>query len=136
MSDLAVEEMAHYRDVLRLLRQRGAKLGKDHKDPYVNDLRAAMRRGRNPFFQDQLLVAGLIEARGAERFALLAEALPDADLRRFYGRFATSEARHWQLFLNLADQYFAPQDNAVRLAELSDVEAAIIARQPPRAALH
>jgi tRNA-(ms[2]io[6]A)-hydroxylase len=136
MSDLAVEEMAHYRDVLRLLRQRGAKLGKDHKDPYVNDLRAAMRRGRDPFFQDQLLVAGLIEARGAERFALLAEALPDADLRRFYGRFATSEARHWQLFLNLADQYFAPQDNAVRLAELSDVEAAIIARQPPRAALH
>ncbi|MFK7887228.1 MAG: tRNA-(ms[2]io[6]A)-hydroxylase [Gammaproteobacteria bacterium] len=136
MSDLAVEEMAHYRDVLKLLRQRGASLGKDAKDPYVNDLRAAMRRGRQPFFQDQLLVAGLIEARGAERFAVLAAQLPDAGLRRFYERFATSEERHWQLFLDLADEYFAPEENAKRLLELRDIEATIIAQLPPRAALH
>lgn len=136
MGDLALEEMAHYRDVLRLIQARGIALGKDQKDPYVNALRAAMRTGREAFFQDRLLVAGLIEARGAERFGLLADGLDDAELRDFYRRFASSEARHFRLFLNLADQFFEPELNAERVSELRIAEADIMLSQPLRAALH
>lgn len=136
MSDLALEEMAHYRDVLRLIQRRGLALAKDEKDPYVNDLRSALRTGRDSFFQDRLLVAGLIEARGAERFALLAEHMPTAELRRFYARFAQSEARHFELFLDLAEQFFPSSSNASRLHELRAMEAKIVQQLPLRAALH
>ncbi|MFK8018063.1 MAG: tRNA-(ms[2]io[6]A)-hydroxylase [Gammaproteobacteria bacterium] len=136
MSDLALEEMAHYRDVLRLIGQRGITLTRDAKDPYVNQLRAAMRTERDGFFQDRLLVAGLIEARGAERFALLATHLETEALRRFYHRFAQSEARHFRLFLDLADEFFPAAENATRLDTLRDIEAAIIEQLPARAALH
>ncbi len=136
MGDLALEEMAHYRDVLRLIQARGVALGRDEKDQYVNALRAAMRTGRDDFFQDRLLVAGLIEARGAERFALLADGLHDATLRDFYRRFASSEARHFRLFLDLANQFFDPQLNTDRLSELREIEAAIMTAQPLRPALH
>jgi tRNA-(ms[2]io[6]A)-hydroxylase len=136
MSDLALEEMAHYRDVLRLIRARQVTLTRDRKDPYVNQLRAAMRTERDGFFQDRLLVAALIEARGAERFALLAGALDEPSMRRFYRRFAQSEARHFRLFLDLADEFFEPHDNSARLAALRDIEAAIVRVLPARAALH
>ncbi len=136
MGDLALEEMTHYRDVLRLIQARGIALSKDEKDPYVNALRSTMRTGREAFFQDRLLVAGLIEARGAERFALLADGLDDAQLRDFYRRFASSEARHFRLFLTLADQFFDPQLNAERLGDLRETEAEIMLSQPLRAALH
>lgn len=136
MSDLALEEMAHYRDVLRLIRSRDVALTRDEKDPYVNELRSAMRTQREHFFQDRLLAAGLIEARGAERFELLAGALGEPSLRRFYRRFAQSEARHFRLFLDLAGQFFEPDSNARRLAELREIEAQIVRALPLRAALH
>lgn len=136
MADLAVEEMAHYREVIRLIEARGVALKADRKDAYVNRLRALLRRPREDYFQDRLLVAGIIEARGTERFALLAAGLEDKKLSDFYARLAASEARHHELFLALADVYFEPSANRARLAELLDAEAEIASALPARAALH
>lgn len=136
MADLALEEMAHYRDVIRLLSARQVAPRGDEKDSYVNGLRGAMRTPRETYFQDRLLVAGVIEARGAERFGLLAASLDDRAIRDFYARLAQSEARHHELFFTLADEYFDADDNAGRLGELLDIEAGIVADLPPRAALH
>lgn len=136
MADLAVEEMGHYREVIKLIEARGVTLTKDEKDPYVNALRSLMRTDSDGFLQDRLLVAGLIEARGTERFSLLAEHLREPALCDFYARLARSEARHYQMFFDLADRFFAAARNGARLADLRVEEARILEALPARAALH
>src|SRR5439155_25180093 len=57
-------------------------------------------------FLDQLLTMALIEARSCERFKRLSEGLNDEYLRQFYRRFMESEAGHYTLFIELAEEYF------------------------------
>ena len=136
MADLAVEELSHYREVVKWIHRRGLLTAADEKDPYVLAFRAAIRRGKEAYLLDRLLTASIIEARGAERFALVAAALETGPLKTFYRSIARSEARHYELFLTLARRYI---DDAVierRWNELLDTEAAIVADLPIRAALH
>lgn len=136
MIDLAIEELNHYRAVVKLMNERGLRLLPDEKDPYVNSLRRAIRRGPDFYFMDQLLVAGIIEARGAERFGLVADALPAGDLQRFYTAITRSEEEHQGLFIELAELYFDPVETRSRLNELLGVEADIVKELPLRPALH
>ena len=53
------------------------------KDPYVNALRRRMDKTREPYLLDRLLTGSVIEARGAERFSLIAGALEDGKLASF-----------------------------------------------------
>ena len=105
MVDLACEELGHFRRVYELIAARGGSLGADAKDLYVGRLLRLVRRGPDEYLLDRLLVAGVVEARGCERFRLLAEGL-DATLAPLYRDFATSEAVHAALFLRLARTYF------------------------------
>jgi tRNA 2-(methylsulfanyl)-N6-isopentenyladenosine37 hydroxylase len=136
MADLAIEELTHYREVLKWVHQRGLTIGPDHKDPYVVTFRASIRQGKEVYLLDRLLTASIIEARGAERFALVAAALAPGFLRKFYQSIARSEERHFELFLDLAHKYFDRATIEQRWDELLDIEAAIVARLPIRAALH
>ncbi len=136
MTDLAVEELTHFREVVRWLHKRGLVTAADQKDAYVTQLRDHLRRGRDEFLLDRLLVAGIIEARGAERFGLVAGALEDGPLKTFYRSITRSEERHHELFFELAELYLPPATVASRLDELLDAEAAIAAALPCRAALH
>lgn len=136
MADLAVEEMTHYREVVKIIHSRGKITASDEKDAYVNEFRKALRKGSDLYFLDRLLVGGIIEARGAERFGLVAQALPEGQLKTFYTAITRSEERHLGLMFELAYRYF---DNAIvddRLQQLAAIEADIIASQPMRAALH
>jgi tRNA-(ms[2]io[6]A)-hydroxylase len=136
MVDLALEELSHFRAVVKLMQQRGLQLLPDEKDPYVNALRRCCRRGELPYLLDRLLIAGIIEARGAERFGLLARALPEGELKRFYDSITRSELGHQALFYDLAMRYADQHSVSQRLAELLDNEAAIVSGLPWRAALH
>ena len=136
MAELAVEELTHYREVVKWIHRRGLLTTADTRDPYVTRFRESIRRGRDEFLLDRLLTAGIIEARGAERFALVANALPAGGLKRFYQSIARSEERHHQLFLDLAGEYFPIQTVDERWDELLDVEAEIVTTLPLRAALH
>ena len=136
MADLAVEEMIHYREVVKIIHSRGNITASDEKDAYVNEFRKSLRKGSDDYFLDRLLVGGIIEARGAERFGLVAEALPEGPLKTFYTSISRSEERHLDLMFELAYSYFDRSVVDQRLALLADIEAAIIARQPLRAALH
>ncbi len=133
---LAREEMEHFQQVYRLLIKSGGRLLQETKDPYVNALAKAQRHGPDVFLLDRLVIAGLIEARGTERFALLAEALPDAALRRFYDTLARSEAGHYRVFLRIAERLFARTDVAAALARLAPLEAEVMLACPLRAAVH
>ncbi len=136
MADLAVEELTHYREVVKLIHGRGLITGPDTKDAYVIEFRKAMREGSETYLLDRLLVASIIEARGAERFALVAEALEAGPLKKFYHSIARSEERHFELFLTLARRYAAEDVVAERWEQLLAIEARLVQDLPIRAALH
>ena len=136
MIDLAIEELIHFKQVLKLINKRGLQLGADVKDPYINQLRKIFRNGRDVFFLDRLIVAGVIEARGYERFSLIADALPEGKDKEFYQVIAKSEEKHKNLFIELAYEYFDKVEVDQRLEEVLVAEADICSNLPFRAALH
>ena len=136
MMDLAREELEHFYQVYRRIEARGLTLGADAKDEYVRALRGAVRRGRDAYFLDRLIVSAIVEARGCERFGLLAEGLSEPDLAGFYRTIAESEARHDAVFVRLARTYFPADVVAARTGELVAVEAEIVRNLPVRAGLH
>lgn len=136
MLNLAVEELSHFRDVMRLILDRDLEPAADARDEYVNSLHRAMDQGKDAYLLDRLLIASIVEARGAERFTMIAEALPKGKLKNFYSAISDSEARHYQLFLSLAEQYFPEEKISPRLEALLNIEADIIRRLPLKPALH
>lgn len=136
MIDLSIEEMAHFREVMKLILARGLVLKSDEKDPYINLLRKEVRTGREVYLLDRLLMFGIVEARGQERFSMLGQALDDPSLQAFYARLAQAEGRHWEAFLTLAQKYWDSDEVADRLEQLLEAEAQIIETLPHRPAVH
>lgn len=136
MIDLALEELNHFRQVFRLLKRRNLTPGADEKDPYVNAIRKHTRRGQDDYFLDRLLIGAVIEARGAERFQLIASALTEPELKSFYETLARSEANHYTCFLDLANHYFDNESVELRLQEWLVLEADIMANLPIQPRLH
>ena len=85
---------------------------------------------------DRLLVAGLIEARSCERFALLRHHAPDAELAAFWGGLFEAEARHHATYVRLAKEFLPEGEVVARLGELAATEAAIVAEGDPRPRMH
>jgi tRNA-(ms[2]io[6]A)-hydroxylase len=135
MVDLACEELHHFRKVYACIVARGGRLGDDTKDRYVRELLQLVRRAPEVYLLDRLLVAGVIEARGCERFGLLGAAL-EPELAPIYADFARSEGKHAGLFVRLAKVYYAEREVEMRLAELCADEATIMRALPLRPALH
>ena len=136
MIDLALEELNHFRSVVKIMHERGLTLLPDETDPYVNALRRNSRQGTGVYLMDRLLIAGIVEARGAERFGMVAAALPEGELKRFYDAIARSEKGHEELFLQFAEKYFDSTEVQQRLDELLLAEAEIVSNLPIRLALH
>jgi len=136
MIRLAKEELAHFHQVFGLCQERGLRFTHDTKDPYVNALLKGVRQGRDEEFLDRLVMAGVVEARGHERFERLAGALPPGELKEFYTAIAHSEARHSDLFVQLATTYFSESTVEERVAFFLERDAQALADIPPRPALH
>lgn len=136
MIDLSIEEMMHFREVVKIMHQRGLVLQADSKDAYINEFRKVIRKGTEAYFLDRLLVGSIIEARGCERFGLIAAALEPGELKDFYLAITDSEDKHDSLFEDLAKLYFPAAEVEQRMSQLLDIEADIVAKLPLRAALH
>jgi tRNA-(ms[2]io[6]A)-hydroxylase len=145
MSRLAREELVHFERVLKELEARGVPFRGLPSGNYAAALFAVAQRKDRPDDArartvDELLCCALIEARSHERFVRLGAALSpeDARLAKFYGELAEAEARHGEIYVELAVE--AAGGDAVaaavqaRLDELTAAEAEIIARpgQPTR----
>jgi tRNA-(ms[2]io[6]A)-hydroxylase len=128
LSPIVTEEWGHFRLVLAELQKRGLQLGPQRKDLYVNKLREFERKGgiETQRFLDQLLSFALIEARSCERFKRLSEGLDDPYLRQFYRRFMESEAGHYHLFIELAENYIDKETVRERWANWLSYEATVI----------
>lgn len=136
MINFAREELEHFHQVYRLIARRGLFLLPDEQDPYVNNLMKHVRFGREERFLDRLLVSGVIEARGTEKLALLAKALPDPDLQTFYHKLARAEESHKHLFYKVAQMFFKKEQVDNRLDFWLDLEGRIFSECPIRPAVH
>ena len=134
--DLAQEELDHFRDVYALIEQRGLTLQRDEPDPYIQKLLAHARHGRDERLIDRMLTSSVIEARGAERFQILAETIEDDSLREFYERLWKSETKHAHQFTHLLLKEFNEDIVYPRLEELMAIEAEIVSNLELRPALH
>jgi tRNA 2-(methylsulfanyl)-N6-isopentenyladenosine37 hydroxylase len=128
LSPIVTEEWGHFRLVLAELDKRGLKLGQQRKDEYVNALQEFQVKGgsREAAFLDKLLMMALIEARSCERFKRLSEGLKDEYMRKFYRRFMESEAGHYTVFIELADNYMDSVQVRKRWSEWLEYEAAVM----------
>lgn len=133
LSALAAEELGHFRKVAREARRLSAALPTKRRNAYVHTLRSSCRGGLEPQRGlDLLLVAALIEARGHERFLVLAPHVRDAKLARLYVELADAEARHGPIYLELAQEHAGAEAVTRRLKELLPLEAAALAKGPSR----
>lgn len=128
LAPIVTEEWGHFRQVLAEMRKRGYTLGRQRKDMYVNALMTHQQKGGDPqsVLLDRLLIFALIEARSCERFRLLSEGLEDEYLREFYRKFMISEAGHYRLFIDLANEYIPEDQVKTRWQEWLTIEAEII----------
>ena len=137
MIDLAIEELSHFKQVMKIIASRNLIIGNEKKDPYVNALRQNIDKSDSEaYLLDRLLLGAVIEARGEERFNLLARDLADQSLRSFYTKISSSEARHFTLFLNLATKYFNRKTVEGRLSEWVEIEKQVIESLPITSSLH
>lgn len=130
------EELYHFHQVTKLVLKRGLKLAADEKNPYINALLSKIRNGRDEQLIDRLLIFGITESRGHERFGLIAKHIEDEDLKTFYSKLTAAELGHQGLFLKMAKFYFDEKTVASRLDELLEFEAQTTRSLPLRAAVH
>ncbi|MEE3999156.1 tRNA-(ms[2]io[6]A)-hydroxylase [Tenacibaculum sp. FZY0031] len=107
MSDIAIEEMEHFRMVHNIMIERGMVLGQATKNDYALRLQKFFPHtgNRTEALIHRLLVAALIEARSCERFKVFADNMEDEQLAKFYLDLMVSEANHYTLFLGYARKY-------------------------------
>jgi tRNA-(ms[2]io[6]A)-hydroxylase len=121
--DVAREELEHFERVCGLLARRGAELGPDPGNPYVQ----AVARLAGRTLLDRVLRMGLIEARSYEHFCLLAGAAT-GDVRDLFTGLAESEAGHHAMFIGLAYEHWPRDEVRARWDALTDAEAEILAK--------
>jgi tRNA-(ms[2]io[6]A)-hydroxylase len=135
--DTAVEELEHFRSVYQIMEKRNLILPHEiGRDVYVKQLVDQCRSGRLERFMDRLLLASVVENRGAERFRLIYENLEDKELKNFYHDLWASEAKHGEIFVEMTLNYFDEKDVFTRLEELNELEGDIISKMPITPALH
>ena len=128
LSRLAREELRHFEQVQRMMETLDVPYIRQRPGRYGAGLRATMRTADPGRKLDLMLIGALIEARSAERFRLLAPRLP-APLADFYATLERSEARHFELYLDLAraiDGSECHAESQRRLKTIAEREAELV----------
>ena len=139
MTDLAQEEMSHFKMVHDLILEKGLVLGRERKDYYVLQIRSFFPKGgsKKDHLVHKLLCAALIEARSCERFRILSEELEDTKLKKFYRKLMISEANHYTLFLNFARRYGSSRKQVdTKWEDLLQYEAKLIKKLGENQSIH
>jgi tRNA 2-(methylsulfanyl)-N6-isopentenyladenosine37 hydroxylase len=126
LSRLAREELRHFEQVSQMMRRLQVPFDRQRPGRYAAGLRSALRQHEPMRRLDLMCAYALIEARSAERFTLLAARLPPP-LNDFYRSLHAAEARHFGLYLQLAQRAPGVDSDAVqaRLSALAQVEASL-----------
>ena len=108
MTEIVNEELEHFHQVLGMLKKRHIPFRRLSQSNYGRQMKELIRPQEPQRAVDRLLVAALIEARSCERF--------------------DSEARHYSIYVQLAEGFATKREVELRLMELSRSEAEIIHR--------
>ena len=125
MSRLVREEMRHFEQVIKIMKQRDIPYQHISASRYAAGLREVVRKGDPGRLVDVLIVGAFIEARSCERFAKIAPHL-DSELKAFYQSLLKSEARHYQDYLALATKAAGNESIDQRIAVISACERRLI----------
>lgn len=138
LSRLAREELAHFEEVVALLRRRGREFTRQRPSPYAARLLSVVRPAEPQRLLDTLLCCAMIEARSCERMQRLAEALTEPELARLYRGLLASEARHFHEYVELARELglAAEPELRARLREIAAHEAEVLAAAPAEPRMH
>lgn len=135
--ETGIEELEHFQQVYSIMEKRGVRLPHEIKeDLYIKKLLTHCKTDVEGRFLDRLLIASIVECRGAERFRLVYEALEEANLKQFYHQLWASEAKHGSIFVKMALNYFDKDKVYKRLQVLNKLEGEIILDLPLMPALH
>jgi len=134
LAPIVTEEWGHFRMVIAEMKKRNLKLGRQRKDEYVNALLKFQKKdgSRTDRLIEKLLTMALIEARSCERFRLLSLHMKEEKMRGFYHTFMVSEAGHYKLFIELANEYGETEKVRDRWKAYLNHEADILANMTPR----
>jgi len=138
MSQLAREELLHFEQVVTLMQERGIEYEHITASRYAEGLRAHVRTTEPGRLIDILIVGGLIEARSCERFAALIPHL-DETLAKFYRSLVRSEGRHFEDYIELAEQHAAEhgmKDIQIRIDFFRHEEQKLIESPDPEFRFH
>lgn len=133
----AIEELDHFRLVYKIMEERGITLNHSiGEDQYVKTLLKLCHSDREKRFRDRLIIASVVENRGFERFKMVSDNIEDQELSKFYHMIYVSEAKHGNVFVDMALNYFDEMEVYDRWEEFSEAEAHILAELPIRPNLH
>ncbi|MDC3344601.1 tRNA-(ms[2]io[6]A)-hydroxylase [Flavobacteriaceae bacterium] len=138
MSDIAIEELEHFRMVHQLMIKRGYVLGREQHNDYAKSLQKFFpkTKDRQTALINRLLVAALIEARSCERFKVFSENMKDEELSKFYKDLMVSEANHYTLFLRYARKYMDRKIVDEKWKSLLAFEAEMMKSRGTKATVH
>lgn len=134
LSTLAREELRHFEQVLDQMDERGVVYEHVRASRYAGRLRDCVSHQEPARLVDTLLVSAVVEARSCERFYRLQPYLPDS-LSGFYARLLASEARHYQMYLDLAATY-ATEPFTAKLQQILQVDAAAVTETDTQLRFH
>ena len=138
LARLAREELRHFEQVTRMMARLAVPFRRLQPGRYAAGLRAALCTSEPRRQLDLLLTGAIIEVRSCERFARLSSRL-SAPLGEFYAELARAEARHGELYLDLAQHAAADPvrgDWRARLVELAAIEGGLISRDDTQLRFH
>ena len=97
-------ELLHFEQVHKIMRRRNIDYVHLEASRYANGLRQHVRTHEPARLVDTLIIGAFVEARSCERFAVLIPRL-DEELSKYYRSLLKSEARHFEDYLSLAEEY-------------------------------
>lgn len=125
LSQLVREEMLHYEQVMKLMKERNIEWFHLPAGRYAKGLLKHKRTFEPAGMIDVLIIGAFIEARSCERFSALADVIDDEKLSKYYKYLLKSESRHYEDYLSLA-QSISEDDIGSRVAFFREVEKELI----------
>jgi tRNA-(ms[2]io[6]A)-hydroxylase len=137
LTNIAIEELEHFKIVLNLLEKRGMRFGKAISSPWISGMMNAVRKGLNEQVIDHLVCAAMIEGRSCEKFQILSVALKTVDerLSGFYRGLVESEGNHYASYLLMAKR-IDENETERRLDYFLDLDAELVVKANDLPILH
>jgi tRNA 2-(methylsulfanyl)-N6-isopentenyladenosine37 hydroxylase len=138
MAQLAREELLHFEQVVKLMKDRGVIYTHLGPSRYASALRDHIRTHEPARLVDIMIIGAFVEARSCERFASIAPHLEGA-MQKYYLSLLRSEARHFEDYLILAREYaegIVEEELDSRINFFAELETSLITTEDPLFRFH